>query len=51
LKNIREQKEINEEWENIKTIIESAEETIRSQKKSLQSMNGGMKSVYKPLHV
>jgi len=31
--NRTEQKKINEEWENIKTIIESAEETTQSQKK------------------
>jgi hypothetical protein len=48
--NTADQKEINKEWENIKTTVrESAKETIQY-KKSLQRMNCGMKSVDKPLN-
>jgi len=47
LKNI--DQEINDEWENITAIREFAKATIKFQE-SLQKLNGGMKSVDKPLN-
>ena len=51
MKNVTDQKEINEEWENIKTaIIESAEETTQSQETS-PKYEWWMKSADKPLQI
>jgi hypothetical protein len=51
LKNITDQKEINEEWENIKIAIrESAEKTTQSQETS-PKYEWWIKSVDKPLHI